>query len=292
MTLAPTTNPDQKDLNALTFDPGPTAVGITWNWDDTGFGNLGGNTGDACTLVDTDADGFANYAFCIVADGNPASQISNRLYACTADSRTDRCAGPSEIPTFTSTSTASVVPNSDPFVGVGDHNDGNDCDAANCLTADTVANVTLQLSDVGGASAARVLNVCSFPSREPNSDPSDCVFAPNNGSLTIVKAAPSGDTSQFTINATVPSQGNVSSWNITGSGSVQLISYAPGTALDLSEAIPSGYSLSGASCVLQTQPTAATGTPTATGVDNITIQSRYRNDLYIYKHTFHRKTRT
>ena len=36
-----------------------------------GFTGGGNNTGDACTLIDTDADGLANYAFCVVVDGSP-----------------------------------------------------------------------------------------------------------------------------------------------------------------------------------------------------------------------------
>ena len=44
------------------------------------------------------------------------------------------------------------------------------------------------LSEVGG-SLAFLLNVCSYPAGIPGSDPSDCVFAPNVGFLTIVKNA-------------------------------------------------------------------------------------------------------
>ena len=110
----PDDEPGQKDLNQMSSELGSAALALTWNWDDTDFGNLGGNTGDACALVDTEPDGFANYAFCVVVDGNPAVKISNVLYTCN-NTRSDRCAGPELVPTFTSSSTASVVPNSDPF---------------------------------------------------------------------------------------------------------------------------------------------------------------------------------
>ena len=39
----------------------------------------------------------------------------------------------------------------------------------------------------GNPADVTLLNVCSYPSGEPNSDPSDCVFQPNNGFLTIVR---------------------------------------------------------------------------------------------------------
>jgi hypothetical protein len=146
--------PGQKDLSKMSSDPGAAAIAITWNWDDTDFGNLGGNTGDGCALIDTDADGNANRSFCVVVDGNPAVRISNRLYTCN-DTRSDRCNGPTLVTTaLTSTSSASVVPLSDPFGSHPLHTDGNDCaNDANCLRMDTVANVSLQLSDVGGTAA-------------------------------------------------------------------------------------------------------------------------------------------
>src|SRR5688572_143382 len=42
--------PGQKDLTRHGIDVGglPTTIGVTWNWDTTGFS--GSNTGDACAL--------------------------------------------------------------------------------------------------------------------------------------------------------------------------------------------------------------------------------------------------
>jgi hypothetical protein len=52
--------PGQKDLNLLSVDSGglPNSLGVIWNWDDTGW--TGNNTGDACSLYDTNGNGFAN----------------------------------------------------------------------------------------------------------------------------------------------------------------------------------------------------------------------------------------
>ena len=72
--------------------------------------------------------------------------------------------------------------------------------------------------------------------------PSDCVFAPNNGFLTIVKVANPDDGTSFPFNASEQSESNDSSWTITGSGSQSLISYGPTATLDLNEAVPAGWS--------------------------------------------------
>ena len=266
--------PGQKDLSFLTIDYAPVTPGtidVSWGWDDTV--KSGANTSDACTLFDTDMDGDANYSLCITADGSPLTFLSIRLYECTADNRTDRCSGPTEITTFSSTGTASVVPGSDPFGTTG--RAGNDCDAdPACLTDDAVATATIDLADFGGATA-KLLNICSYPSQEPNSDPSDCVITPDSGFLTIVKVADPDDTTQFTFNlgAGQQAQDGTTSWTIEGSGSQSFISFAPGTGYDLNEVIPAGWNLTSASCEIQSAVPTATGTPTATGVDDFAIQS-------------------
>ena len=117
------------------------------------------------------------------------------------------------------------------------------------------------------------LNTCSYPSREPNSDPSDCVITENSGFLTIVKVADPDDSTNFVFNSSAASTGGVSSWTIQGSGDVQFIPFVAGNTLDLNEVVPGGWELDSAACVRQTATPIATGTPTATGVDNITIQA-------------------
>ena len=274
--------PGQKDLSFLTEDTddiGMGILGIAWGWDDTEFGNLGGNTGDACALFDTDADGFANFAFCVVVDGNPAGLISKRRYSCN-DTRADRCSGDSLLPPPTSVATANVGgPGSDPFGPTGRGNSA--CgDNSNCLTADTVANVSVLLSEIGGPSA-NLTNVCSYPSEQPNSDPSDCVFKPNNGALRIVKVANPSDTTPFQFTSAQPATNGTSTWTINGSGNSGAISFAPGTTYDLNEAVPAGWKLDSASCAIQTSPVTSTGTPDATpaigpisrGVQNFEIRS-------------------
>jgi hypothetical protein len=208
--------PGQKDLNFLTVDygaPGDPSISVKWGWDDTA--TSGGNTRDACALFDTDGDGFANYSFCVIVASN--GSVSKVLYTC-GDTKSDRCDQPrAPVAVFSSTATASIVPNSDPFRNTSPHNtSGNACDAnPGCNTDDTVATTTVVLADVGGADAF-LLNVCSYPSSVPGSDPSDCVVTPNNGFLTIVKNANPSDTTNFVFNlgAGQHSQNGTSSWTI------------------------------------------------------------------------------
>ena len=284
----------QTDLSAMSVDAGLTAVGLTWNWDDTDFGSFGGNTGDACALVDTNNNGLADYAFCVQVDGTSATQTANALYSCN-DTSAFRCFG-SEAESFSAgtTSSASVVADSDPFRTFAAHQDLNDCDAntnatiatnaLGCNRADTVANVTLQLSDVGGAGVAKLLNVCSYPSGQPNSNHSDCVVVPDSGFLTIVKAATPSDSTAFTfdLGAGQSSQNGTSSWTINGSGSTAQFTFAPGTDYDLAETIPAGWKLTNVACAIQTAPPTLTGTaaappavlgPASAGVTNFEIRT-------------------
>jgi hypothetical protein len=143
----PDDQPGQKDLNYLQVDYGPTFdptwpfpltdIAVVWGWDDIAWS--GNNTGDACTLFDTNRNGFANYSLCITVD-QAGAYLATRLYVCTADSRADRCGGPELDPSFVSIGTASIA-TADPFGVSGTWNDvpytrtNNDCStgATGCL---------------------------------------------------------------------------------------------------------------------------------------------------------------
>ncbi len=169
--------PGQKDLTQLCAEASPP-VGtkqVTWNWDE--LGTSGSNTLDACALFDTDNDGKANYAICVTTtDENPAVMTvdSPRVYSC-GDDKADRCTSTNTLLTGTSSSCTVTQLPTQPFgTGAGTPND-------------TVASCTLVLADVGGL-AAKLVDVCSFPSQEPGSDPSDCVIArANAGKLEVIK---------------------------------------------------------------------------------------------------------
>ena len=253
----------QKDLNSLTVDyglPGATSVGLSWNWDDTA--TSGANTRDACSLFDTDNDGFANYAFCLTVNDDTTVSTA-RLYSCDADSRADRCGGPTGDTSFTSTGTASVVAGSDPFKGSPTHQDGNDCDAnPACNSDDAVAVTSVQLADFGGATAT-LLNVCSYPSQEPNSDPSDCVFVPDAGFIRIVKDATPNTTATFSFTLD-----GVSAFSTNGDGTSALLPVSSSTNHAVAETAATGWELSTASC-LKADGTTTTGTLSGTTISGI-----------------------
>ncbi|HAI95510.1 TPA: hypothetical protein DHW62_01320 [candidate division WWE3 bacterium] len=179
--------PGQKDLTKMCLDTASTnPLNILWDWDDTAW--PGGNTGDACSLFDTDADGLANFALCVTVYNSPAEYQAKALYSCN-DTRSDRCAGATSISPISSSCTASVE-SSDPFV------------AGDSYPNDTVAHCGVQLSEVGGTSS-KLLDVCSFPSQEPGSDPSDCIVASTanqTGLLEVRKIlVPSTDSGLFNL---------------------------------------------------------------------------------------------
>ena len=260
--------PGQKDLNQMTIDFAPASgdLVVTWNWDDTSV--QGNNTLDGCSLYDTNGDGLADYSLCVIGGGDPVEYESTVLYSCN-NSRSDRCAGPTELDRDA---------DGDGTLDSGSF--GSACDAA--ITSgdpfhagqdDFVATCTIDLDDFGGAASAGLINVCSYPSQEPNSDPSDCVVAPDSGFLTIVKQADPNDGTTFNFTSSVAANDGSTSWSVTGSGNaVTLESFGAGT-LDLTESVPGGWQLDGASCQIQNTTLDATGTPTATGVTGVEIQA-------------------
>ncbi len=185
--------PGQKDLTQMCYDGAglPTSVAVSWQWDEIAWS--GNNTGDGCALFDSDNDGKANYSFCVIVGGNPAAQLagSPKVYSCN-DSRVDRCSG-KQLVNKVYTSTCSVTTGTDPFP------------AGTEFPSDTRASCTINLSDFSTGSAptnAVLKDVCSYPSQEPNSDPSDCVVTSTNNNTTIElikQIVPESDSGKFNL---------------------------------------------------------------------------------------------
>ncbi|HSX18137.1 MAG TPA: Ig-like domain-containing protein [Candidatus Saccharimonadales bacterium] len=166
--------PGQKDLTKLCVDYAgvPTTVQTLWNWDETGTN--GANTMDACSLFDTDGDGNINYSVCVSTINDPAQLQTTTTYSC-GDAKTDRCT--STVTAVSSGNTGCSVSQvaTDPFP------------AGASYPTDTQGTCTVDLTTVGGASA-KLIDVCSYPSGQPNSDPSDCVIAqPKSAKLEVKK---------------------------------------------------------------------------------------------------------
>jgi hypothetical protein len=176
--------PGQKDLNFLQYYyPAPyTYLYMNWGFDNTDWS--GNNTGDGCALFDTNNNGFADYSYCATVNGLPAKLIYKQLWSC-GDSRSDRCALPINVVLVSTDdpltdTNASYDFYADPFSSNAAHITGNTCskttDPWNCYVWDTRIMATIKLSDMPGENTPRFLNVCSYPSEQPNSDPSDCIF--------------------------------------------------------------------------------------------------------------------
>jgi len=233
--------PGQKDLTQLTVDYDVVgAVSVTFNWDE--LGTSGENTMDACSLFDTDDDFKANYAVCVITGETPAVQESDspKIYSC-GDGRVDRCtdqvliAGP-----YVTTCTTQSPSATDPFT------------AGTSYPNDTRASCSISLSNVGGG-IAELLNVCSYPSQIPHSDPSDCVLVPRDGVLIIEKVATPDDPSvtfNFTLNA-------AAAGSTAGSGSFE-VAVVTGDAYAVAEAPVAGWQLTSATCSNGDAPSAVT----------------------------------
>ena len=200
--------PGQKDLSEL-CEPGPTCssssttLSLLWQFDDTNWS--GGNTGDACALIDTNRDGLADRAVCVTVFGNAqmAGKCSNdqtlsctkdqncpsggkcvfptnstgapRCYTC-ANTRKTNCINAMPV-ACTSVCSAGIALGADPFYGYPIHT-ANKCNGSNCLANDAAVNCCLTSNDVGAG--GELIDVCSYPSQSPNSNPSDCVITPPN----------------------------------------------------------------------------------------------------------------
>ncbi|MGD8856924.1 MAG: hypothetical protein PVG33_11385, partial [Chloroflexota bacterium] len=174
-------NPGQKDLtkmcqdvtNAGTSDP-ELPIHVKWQWDEVDWS--GNNTGDGCSLYDTDADGNADFSLCATISGSPASLQDTRLYSC-GDDKPERCTSPIAQITPIQSSCQVDQRDDDPFTA-GDE-----------WPVDTVAECEVYLSDIqGDTSGVELIDACSYPSQQPNSDPSDCIiFTPKSGFIEVIK---------------------------------------------------------------------------------------------------------
>ena len=210
--------PGQKDLtaDASKFDA-DSDFWVAWKWDDTRWS--GSNTGDACALFDEEGDGNADFAVCVTI-GSPAQELSTRVYSCT-DARADRCTGSTLVDTEGSGETWCVVTNN---VAGGFAGGGNDTQAS-CNISNIADDVPTLDTDI--LNSANFLNSCSYPSQQPNSDPSDCVHQIPNLN-TSVSTLSSGTT---TWSATLNDTATLNPTTATGSVVFKLWSDASCTTL-------------------------------------------------------------
>ena len=190
--------PGQKDLNLFCKSTDDIAgeITIAWQWDEIAWS--GNNTGDACALFDTNNNNFSNYAVCVTVSGDPATQLSGvspRIYTCN-DTALEKCAGANLVVGPYQTICSVSISSTDPFTTGASKIKGAS------QPKDTRALCVIKLSEVGAGSAV-LKDVCSFPSQQPNSDPSDCVVTPtgsDNPSIELIKdIVPNTDSGRFNL---------------------------------------------------------------------------------------------
>jgi hypothetical protein len=254
--------PGQVDLTQFSrSDFDPAFLWVRFSWDEKYVWTGSGQTGDACALFDTDADGNANNALCVQitndADGTVITQTleSPLLYEC-GDKKADRCSqkvvllDQSEVG---STQCAVDFVDTDPFLA-GDEYPG-----------DTGAECKLDLNVVNGA---QLTNVCSFPSGSPNSNPFDCVVTPGAAFLVVQKETiPDADPTSFDFTLNPPaSDGAFEAHLADGESALFALVVADGPTFTVTET-PDGWTPS-VTCV-SGQTTVASGVNSA----SITAQS-------------------
>ena len=179
----------QKDMNEMCADYSVPGVDkIRWNWDDTGWTDS--NTGDACSLYDSDGDGFADRALCVSVGDTPSTFQSMALYSCD-DSSTTHCLGAIALTPSAGTGCTASVQALDPFsagyVAIPPNLTGYP--PGDNWPDDTVAECTIVLTDVNNG---RLLDVCAYSSHSLESNTSDCVlYRPQTGKLEVTKVLPS-----------------------------------------------------------------------------------------------------
>jgi hypothetical protein len=220
--------PNQKDLTLQgVANPSPGDLWTMWQWDDTGLS--GGNTGDACSLFDTDADAKVNVAVCVTIAKSPAVQAgaSPRVYTC-GDGKVDRCTSTyAQVSPIDTSCTTNVTANS-PFAGGG---------------KDTQAICHIALTDVGGATSAKLVNTCSYPSQEPTSAPADCVLIPRDAFVVIQKiASPNAGSFDFRLGTGTASTNPVV-FTASGSQTSDPVAIRSGVNHSLKEDVPANWAI-------------------------------------------------
>ena len=162
----PDDQPGQKDLTQMCSLGACTGgSSISFNFDNTDWSGM--NTGDACALFDLNGNGNADKAVCVTITGDVGTATTS-CYTC-GDTAPDRCTSPVPQPC---SSTCTVSPGPDPFAGNPNHT-ANKCSGPSCLTLDASVTCCVSNANDGGT----LLDVCTIPSSQPNSDPSDCIIS-------------------------------------------------------------------------------------------------------------------
>ena len=249
----PDDEPNQVDFNCMArADNVADQLGLQWSWDATSVWLGTGQTGDGCALLDTDSDGDANFAACVRIENNPETEAIRQiggdgavfLYSC-GDAKDDRCTSQANLMEDVGDTTCSIalVPNR--LAGSGQANSQDDPEN----DVEATCAIDLTLAGFEGAERVNLLNVCAFPSGEPNSNPFDCVVTPGSGFIRITKLVDPEIVDLFGFTLSPAATDETSKYAVQSGVTTALIPVAPGD-YSLTETLPSGWFLEDASCVI------------------------------------------
>jgi hypothetical protein len=171
------------------------------------------------------------------------------VYICN-DTRSDRCAKQVTKVANILTTTCTIAKVPEAFPGQGD--DGEDVEAT--------CSIDTAMQGLAGVANPDLLNVCSFPSGEPNSNPFDCVVRDGAGFIQIVKLTTVTTTDKFGFTLAPASTDGSSKYAVQGGVTTALIPVVPTSGnnrYSLTELLPTGWNLTTASCKIDNATTGA-----------------------------------
>jgi hypothetical protein len=287
--------PGQKDLTQMGWiedvsNPSSPVIDLFWSWDEITVS--GGNTLDGCALFDNNGNTLIDFAICGSINGKTNAMYLKTVTAYTCvDTRNDRCGGPAVKASAAGdivggalkvnplgnmpAATDELTTNTDPFsAGAG-------------YPYDTTLRLRIRRSFL--PSNAKLTNVCSYPSTQPNSDPSDCNNPPGSGFLQITKLA--GQTAApyktFSFNvtsipSTVDGENNCPAATPCNETATQVqtatLSLLVGSA-SIQEVVPTGWSLLASYCGAQST---SNNNPLSVAIESgVIAQCTFENGLDI-----------
>ena len=286
--------PGQVDLTRMGRDDSdPNSYKIFMSWDSTDSWTGTGQTGDACALFDKNGNGGIDFVVCGQinnpgADPTKVAQTANSPFAFSCnDKKVDRCGTPSPVAYTWGTQIisgplgavsapnrlANLITDTDPFAAGANHPN------------DSTLEIDMLKNGSGGVlpAGANLVNVCSYPSagNGGNNNPFDCITTPGSGFLKIVKNVAGGTTQSFDFTvAPAPPSPEASTYTLSPtaakSGTDDTGSFAAllTSSESVTESIPTGWSLSSASCAIEgVAGTSGSANLTTGAITGITIAS-------------------
>jgi hypothetical protein len=285
--------PGQKDLTQMGWfedvsNASNPVIDLFWSWDEVTVS--GGNTLDGCALFDSNGNTLIDFAICGSINGKANAMYLKSVTAYTCvDSRNDRCGSPA-VQSYGSSDIVGgglkANPLSNPPLATDELTTNTDPFAAGAGSPyDTTLRLRIRRSFLPANS--KLTNVCSYPSTQPNSDPSDCNNPPGSGFLQITKDAHQTEAPYKTFSFNVSSNPSTATGenncpaatpcNVTATQvQTATLSLLVGTA-SIQEVVPTGWSLLKSYCGAESN---SNNNPLAVTIESgVIAQCKFENGL-------------